>query len=127
MKWRLLLELQLTMMLLIWEVLVTFSAALIGFDGSIDAWTELKPIEIGWTYDTKANPMLSANRKLQKRLDRFMVSLHDLKVESINMVGMRRVPEVTYMKQRKGKPDLASEHSGLLASDLVDQSFPHCR
>lgn len=63
--------------------------------------------------------MLSANWKLQKRLDRFLVSLRDLKVESINMVGTERIPEVTYMKQRKGKPDLElpvlpSDHFGLL-------------
>ncbi|MFS7934009.1 putative endonuclease/exonuclease/phosphatase [Helianthus anomalus] len=37
--------------------------------GWIDAWTELNPKEVGWTYDTKANPMLFGNRKLQKRLD----------------------------------------------------------
>ncbi|PWA96381.1 endonuclease/exonuclease/phosphatase family protein [Artemisia annua] len=88
-------------------------------DGWFDAWTALKPKEIGWTYDTKANPMLSANWKLQKRLDRFLVSLRDLKVESIKMVGTERIPEVTYMKQRKGKPDLElpvlpSDHFGLL-------------
>ncbi|GKC98116.1 endonuclease/exonuclease/phosphatase family protein, partial [Tanacetum coccineum] len=75
-------------------------------DGWIDAWTELKPKEIGWTYDTKANPMLSANRKLQKRLDRFLISLRDFKAESIKMVGTERIPEVTYMKAKKGKPDL---------------------
>ncbi|PWA96382.1 endonuclease/exonuclease/phosphatase family protein [Artemisia annua] len=88
-------------------------------DGWFDAWTALKPKEIGWTYDTKANPMLSANWKLQKRLDRFSVSLRDLKVESINMVGTERIPGVTYVKQRKGKPDLElpvlpSDHFGLL-------------
>ncbi|PWA49291.1 endonuclease/exonuclease/phosphatase family protein [Artemisia annua] len=88
-------------------------------DGWIDAWTELKPKEIGWTYDTKANPMLSANRKLQKRLDRFLISLRDFKAESIDMVGTKRIPEVTYMKAKKGKPDLElpvlpSDHFGLL-------------
>ncbi|GKB17750.1 endonuclease/exonuclease/phosphatase family protein, partial [Tanacetum coccineum] len=45
--------------------------------------------------------------------------LRDFKVESINMVGTERIPEVTYMKQRKGKPDLElpvlpSDHFGLL-------------
>lgn len=74
-------------------------------DGWIDAWTELKPKEIGWTYDTKANPMLSANRKLQKRLDRFLISLRDFKAESIRMVGTKPIPEVTYLKQKKGKKD----------------------
>ncbi|GKA04888.1 endonuclease/exonuclease/phosphatase family protein, partial [Tanacetum coccineum] len=44
-------------------------------DGWIDAWTELKHKDIGWTYDTKANPMLSANQKLQKCLDRFLIGV----------------------------------------------------
>ncbi|KAI3823864.1 hypothetical protein L1987_05309 [Smallanthus sonchifolius] len=88
-------------------------------DGWIDAWTELNPKEIGWTYDTKANPMLSANRKLQKRLDRFLISLRDFKVECIKMVGTEAIPEVTYMKQKKGGkelelPVLPSDHFGLL-------------
>ncbi|XP_071698691.1 uncharacterized protein [Rutidosis leptorrhynchoides] len=88
-------------------------------DGWIDAWSELKPNEIGWTYDTKANPMLSANRKLQKRLDRFLISLRDFKVECINMVGTKAIPEVTYLKQKKGGkelelPVLPSDHFGLL-------------
>ncbi|KAI3741029.1 hypothetical protein L1987_58693 [Smallanthus sonchifolius] len=34
--------------------------------GWIDAWAELNPNEIGWTYDTESNAVLSANRKLQK-------------------------------------------------------------
>nr|XP_043622110.1 tyrosyl-DNA phosphodiesterase 2 [Erigeron canadensis] len=88
-------------------------------NGWVDAWTELNPTEIGWTYDTKANPMLSANRKLQKRLDRFLISLRDFKMESINMVGTKPIPEVTYMKQKKGGkelelPVLPSDHFGLL-------------
>ncbi|OIT21096.1 hypothetical protein A4A49_40752 [Nicotiana attenuata] len=41
-------------------------------DGWVDAWAKMKPEEIGWTYDTKSNKMLSANRTLQKRLDRFV-------------------------------------------------------
>ncbi|KAL8198162.1 hypothetical protein R6Q57_029970 [Mikania cordata] len=88
-------------------------------DGWIDAWTELNPKEFGWTYDTKSNLMLSANRKLQKRLDRFLISLHDFKVESIEMVGTEAIPEVTYMKQKKGGKELElpvfpSDHFGLL-------------
>ncbi|KAF5763424.1 putative Zinc finger, RanBP2-type, endonuclease/exonuclease/phosphatase [Helianthus annuus] len=88
-------------------------------DGWIDAWTELNPKEIGWTYDTKSNPMLSANRKLQKRLDRFLVGLRDFKVECVEMVGTEAIPEVTYMKQKKGGkevelPVLPSDHFGLL-------------
>ncbi|KAJ0568782.1 putative Endonuclease/exonuclease/phosphatase superfamily [Helianthus annuus] len=90
-------------------------------DGWIDAWTELNPKEVGWTYDTKANPMLFGNRKLQKRLDRFLVSLSDYKVECIEMVGTEAIPQVTYMKEIKGGkelelPVLPSDHFGLLLS-----------
>ncbi|KAK1422590.1 hypothetical protein QVD17_17875 [Tagetes erecta] len=87
-------------------------------DGWVDVWTELNPKDVGWTYDTKSNPMLSANRKLQKRLDRFLISLCDFKVECIQMVGTEAIPEVTYMKQTRGKelelPVLPSDHFGLL-------------
>lgn len=88
-------------------------------DGWNDAWTELNPKEIGWTYDTKSNPMLTANRKLQKRLDRFLICLRDLKAESVVMVGTEPIPEVTYLKQKKGGkelelPVLPSDHFGLL-------------
>ncbi|KAI3495189.1 hypothetical protein L1887_37405 [Cichorium endivia] len=90
-------------------------------DGWIDAWTELNPKEIGWTYDTKSNPMLSANRKLQKRLDRFLICLRDFEAESVKMVGTEPIPEVTYLKQKKGGkelelPVLPSDHFGLLLS-----------
>ncbi|KVI09377.1 hypothetical protein Ccrd_012248 [Cynara cardunculus var. scolymus] len=88
-------------------------------DGWIDAWKELKSKETGWTYDTKSNLMLSANRKLQKRLDRFLVGLRDFKIEQIKMVGTEPIPGVTYLKQKKGGkelelPVLPSDHFGLL-------------
>ncbi|KAK9056398.1 hypothetical protein SSX86_027489 [Deinandra increscens subsp. villosa] len=89
-------------------------------DGWIDAWTELSPEEVGWTYDTKANPMLSGDRKLQERLDRFLVSLRDFKDECIKMVGTDAIAEVTYMKQTKGGgkelelPVLPSDHFGFV-------------
>ncbi|XP_010929548.1 uncharacterized protein [Elaeis guineensis] len=91
-------------------------------DGWIDAWMELRPGESGWTYDTKANQMLSGNRKLQKRLDRFICSLQDFKLDSIQMVGMEAIPGLTYCKERKVKkefqklvlPVLPSDHYGLL-------------
>ncbi|KAK9267536.1 hypothetical protein L1049_009964 [Liquidambar formosana] len=44
-------------------------------EGWVDAWAELRPGENGWTYDTKSNQMLSGNRTLQKRLDRFVCNL----------------------------------------------------
>jgi tyrosyl-DNA phosphodiesterase 2 len=56
-------------------------------DGWVDAWTELRPGEDGWTYDTQANPMLSGNPKLQRRLDRFVCRLPDFDMDSIEMIG----------------------------------------
>lgn len=91
-------------------------------DGWIDAWMELRHGESGWTYDTKANQMLSGNRTLQKRLDRFICSLQDFKLNSIQMVGMEAIPGLTYCKEKKVKkafqklvlPVLPSDHYGLL-------------
>ncbi|XP_062211716.1 uncharacterized protein LOC133912814 [Phragmites australis] len=91
-------------------------------DGWIDAWAELKPGENGWTYDTKANAMLSGNRKLQKRLDRFVCKLSDFKVDSIEMIGKEAIPGITYIKEKKVRqetcqlklPVLPSDHFGLL-------------
>ena len=91
-------------------------------DGWIDAWAELKPGENGWTYDTKANGMISGNRKLQKRLDRFVCKLPDFKVDSIEMIGKEAIPGITYIKQKKVRqeirqlvlPVLPSDHFGLV-------------
>ncbi|OEL14619.1 hypothetical protein BAE44_0024358 [Dichanthelium oligosanthes] len=90
--------------------------------GWIDAWAELKLGEDGWTYDTKANLMLSGNRKLQKRLDRFVCKLLDFKVDSIEMIGMKAIPGITYIKEKKVRqeirklelPVLPSDHFGLV-------------
>jgi len=91
-------------------------------DGWIDAWAELKPGENGWTYDTKANAMISGNRKLQKRLDRFVCKLSDFRVDSIEMIGKEAIPGITYIKQKKVRqeirqlvlPVLPSDHFGLV-------------
>ncbi|CAA2965199.1 tyrosyl-DNA phosphodiesterase 2 [Olea europaea subsp. europaea] len=91
-------------------------------DGWIDAWTELRPGEVGWTYDTKSNKMLSGNRTLQKRLDRFVCKLRDFKISEIEMIGMDAIPGLSYMKEKKVKkqvqnmvlPVLPSDHYGLL-------------
>ena len=93
-------------------------------DGWVDPWDELKPGEDGWTYDTKANPMLSGNRKLQKRMDRFVCKLPDFKIDSIEMIGKEAIPGISYMKEKKvGKnvrelelPVLPSDHFGLVLS-----------
>lgn len=91
-------------------------------DEWVDAWEELRPSENGWTYDTKSNPMLSANRTLQKRLDRFLCSLHDFKITGIDMIGREAIPGLTYCKEKKVRkeltnlvlPVLPSDHFGLL-------------
>ncbi|GAV85001.1 Exo_endo_phos domain-containing protein [Cephalotus follicularis] len=91
-------------------------------DGWIDAWVELRPGEIGWTYDTKSNQMLSGNRTLQKRLDRFVCNLRDYKISEIDMIGKEAIPGLSYCKEKKMKteikmlelPVLPSDHYGLL-------------
>ncbi|XP_050288514.1 uncharacterized protein LOC126727081 isoform X2 [Quercus robur] len=91
-------------------------------DGWIDAWADLRPGESGWTYDTVSNPMLSWNRPLQKRPDRFICNLCDFKLIAIDMIGMEAIPGVSYMKEKKVKkgvqksmlPVLPSNHYGLL-------------
>lgn len=91
-------------------------------DGWIDAWSQLRPTETGWTYDTKSNLMLSGNRSLRKRLDRFLCCLRDFKISSIDMVGTNEIPDVSYIKEKKVRqemkqlvlPVLPSDHYGLL-------------
>ncbi|KAK1283802.1 hypothetical protein QJS10_CPB21g00973 [Acorus calamus] len=91
-------------------------------EGWVDAWTKLKLQENGWTYDTKANKMLSANRALQKRLDRFVCRLENFKIIDIDMIGLDAIPDVSYYKEKKGRngvhklelPVLPSDHFGLL-------------
>ncbi|ONK74941.1 uncharacterized protein A4U43_C03F11680 [Asparagus officinalis] len=91
-------------------------------NGWVDAWTELRAEENGWTYDTKSNQMLTGNRTLQKRLDRFLCSLSDFKIDSIEMIGKEAIPGVYYCKEKKVRkevkmlelPVLPSDHYGLL-------------
>lgn len=91
-------------------------------DGWVDVWAELRPGENGWTYDTKSNQMLSGNRTLQKRLDRFICNLHDFKISEIDMIGMDAIPGLSYIKEKKVRkemkklelPVLPSDHYGLL-------------
>uniref|UniRef100_I1QUA2 RanBP2-type domain-containing protein n=1 Tax=Oryza glaberrima TaxID=4538 RepID=I1QUA2_ORYGL len=91
-------------------------------DGWIDAWVELKPGDNGWTYDTKANAMLSANFKQQKRPDRFVCKLSDFKIDDIEMIGKEAIPGVVYYKEKIVRkefhklelPVLPSKHFGLV-------------
>ncbi|KAF8723283.1 hypothetical protein HU200_021801 [Digitaria exilis] len=73
-------------------------------DGWIDAWVELKPGDDGWTYDTKANGMLSGNCKLQKRMDRFLCKLEDFKIDNIEMIGKEAIPGISYFRDKKPLP-----------------------
>ncbi|KAJ4805766.1 Tyrosyl-DNA phosphodiesterase 2 [Rhynchospora pubera] len=87
-----------------------------------DAWTQLRPDEEGFTYDTKLNPMLNGNRSLRKRLDRFLVNSTDFEVTAIEMIGRDAIPGVKHFKDKKVKkevkrlelPVLPSDHFGLL-------------
>lgn len=87
-----------------------------------DAWVELRPWLRGWTYDTKSNQMLVANRPLQKRLDRFLTKLNDFKLEKISMIGTEAIPGVSYLKEKRVRnrvqtlelPVLPSDHYGLM-------------
>ncbi|XP_062205708.1 uncharacterized protein LOC133907653 [Phragmites australis] len=101
-------------------------------DGWTDAWVDLKPGENGWTYDTKANGMLSCNRKMQKRMDRFVCKLADFKIDSIEMIGKEAIPGVSYFKEKKVRneirkielPIFPSDHFGLvLTITREDDSF----
>uniref|UniRef100_A0ACD5Z1I8 Uncharacterized protein n=1 Tax=Avena sativa TaxID=4498 RepID=A0ACD5Z1I8_AVESA len=93
-------------------------------DGWTDPWDELKPGDEGWTYDTKANGMLTGNRKLQKRMDRFVCKLPDFEIDAIEMIGKEAIPGISYLKEKKvGKnvrelelPVLPSDHFGLVLS-----------
>lgn len=90
--------------------------------GWFDAWLHLRPGQDGFTYDTKANPMLSGNRSLRKRLDRMFCQLRDFEAVSIEMVGTDPIPDLSYSKEKKVKgqvqliklPVLPSDHFGLL-------------
>ncbi|CAL4933291.1 unnamed protein product [Urochloa decumbens] len=98
-------------------------------DGWTDAWVQLKPGEDGWTYDTKANGMLSGNRKLQKRMDRFLCKLEDFKIDNIEMIGKEAIPGVTYFKEKKVRkevkkielPVFPSDHFGLVLTITKQQ------
>lgn len=91
-------------------------------EGWFDAWEKMRASEVGWTYDTKSNKMLTGNRTLQKRLDRFICHLPGFKIRSIEMIGTEQIPGLTYSKQKKTKnkiqeltlPVLPSDHYGLL-------------
>ncbi|XP_051128164.1 uncharacterized protein LOC127249443 [Andrographis paniculata] len=91
-------------------------------EGWVDAWAELRPGEDGWTYDTKSNKMLTGNRTLQKRLDRFVCKLKDFKLVEVEMIGKDPIPGLSYLKEKKVKgqvkefelPVFPSDHYGLL-------------
>lgn len=84
-----------------------------------DAWAELRPGEVGYTYDGKANPMLGPYNRLQNRLDRVLLRSRDWVVSSIHMVGQEAIPGVTYEREykrgNKRLPVLPSDHFGLYA------------
>ena len=69
-------------------------------DGWIDPWTELRPRENGWTYDTMSNLMLCASKPVQARLNRFVCNLRDFKLGAIDMIGTEAIPGLSFLKER---------------------------
>lgn len=72
-------------------------------EGWFDVWEKLRFGEIGWIYDIKFNKMLSGNRVLQKRFDRFICKLFDFDVSCIDMIGIEVILGLIYNKQKKMK------------------------
>ncbi|KAA8520093.1 hypothetical protein F0562_014349 [Nyssa sinensis] len=101
------------------------------FPGWVDAWTELRAGERGWTYDTESNPMLAGNQPQQKRLDRFICRLKDFKLRTVDIIGMEAIPGLSYCEKkwvgsraRKPKrPVLPSDHYGLLLEVQVKDEW----
>ena len=78
----------------------------------LDAWELLHPLDPGYTYNAKENPMLHPRNRLQLRLDRVLCRLPEKwRVEHIELVGTEAIPNVKY----EGRPVLPSDHFGLFA------------
>ncbi|KAF8031681.1 hypothetical protein BT93_D0791 [Corymbia citriodora subsp. variegata] len=73
--------------------------------------------EKGWTYNTRSNSTLSANRTLQKCLDRFLYNLHDFKMTSIDMIGREAIAGLTYCREKKVRKELNNLVLPVLPSD----------
>ena len=77
-------------------------------------------VQPGFTYDAKANGMLTGY--LRKRLDRVFFRLRDYDLEGIEMVGQEPIANLLYKKERSIKkvkqmvdmPVFPSDHFGLL-------------
>ncbi|EPS65808.1 hypothetical protein M569_08969 [Genlisea aurea] len=88
--------------------------------GWIDAWTEMRPGEDGFTYDNRTNRMIKSRRVVQGRLDRFVCKTKDLGLVGIEMIGRDEIPELRYVKEKRGGveemvlPVLPSDHFGLV-------------
>ena len=84
-----------------------------------DAWSRLRPGEPGLTYDKATNPMLGVRMmKWGKRIDRVLCKLSSLRLQGIQMVGMKRITGAVRYKQERNQnivelPVLPSDHYGL--------------
>jgi len=91
-------------------------------DGWVDAWTELKPGDPGYTYDAKENPMLLGG--LRKRFDRLLFRGGCFRVAGAELVLKGAIPGVTMLKKlKKGDtrfPVLPSDHFGLVVTLVRD-------
>ncbi|KAI0527378.1 hypothetical protein KFK09_002978 [Dendrobium nobile] len=69
----------------------------------VDAWTELRPGDDGWTY-----------LRPQKRLDRFLCKLSDFKIIDIEMIGKKAIAGLSYQHNNMVGRVYPSDHFGLL-------------
>eukprot|EP00899_Mesostigma_viride_P027351 jgi/Mesvir1/7800/Mv11742-RA.1 len=87
-----------------------------GGDGWVDAWAELRPGEVGYTYDGITNPMLGSH--LRSRLDRLICRLEDYQLTSVETLGREPLPRLKWTKTVRGREKemqvLPSDHFGLL-------------
>jgi len=77
----------------------------------VDAWPEMHPGDLGYSYDTESNAMIKRGPwSLQLRLDRAFFKSNQWLLESIELLGKDAIEGVKY----EGKPVLPSDHFGLL-------------
>ncbi|KAL5723270.1 hypothetical protein ACHQM5_006687 [Ranunculus cassubicifolius] len=82
--------------------------------GWVDAWSELRPDEKGFTYDTKTNAMLLGHPRVRKRFDRSLCNLNSFRLDQIEIIGKDAIPDVIYKSKKKELPVLPSDHYGLI-------------
>ncbi|KAL4527298.1 hypothetical protein Ndes2526B_g09000 [Nannochloris sp. 'desiccata'] len=79
--------------------------------GWVDAWAEMHPDDLGYSYDTESNAMIKRGPwSLRLRLDRAFFKSNNWILDGIELLGKDAIKGVKY----EGKPVLPSDHFGLL-------------